>query len=126
MSTEMTKRESTEMEATSERPTIRPAVDIYENTDEYLMIADMPAVAKEDLNIHLSDSQLTIEARVGSEAGDNAVQREFRLADYRRSFELPEFVDRGKVAAELDSGVLTLHLPKLDQVKPRQIEVKAG
>lgn len=123
MSTEMTTHEG---ESVSERATIPPAVDIYENSNEYLVIADLPAVAKDDLSIHLEDSQLTIEGKVGSEPGDNAVERELRLVDYRRTFELPRFIDREQVSAEFTNGVLSLHLPKADAVKPRRIEVRAG
>jgi len=123
MSTEMTTREG---ENVSERATARPAVDIYENTDEYLVIADLPAVSKDSLSIHLEDSQLTIEGKIGDEPGDNALERELRLFSYRRTFELPRFVDRDKVTAEFSNGVLSLHLPKADAVRPRRIAVRAG
>ena len=123
MSKEMTKPEG---ENVSERATVRPAVDIYENQDEYLVIADLPAVSKDNLSIHLENSQLTIEGSVGTDPGDNPLEREFRLINYRRSFELPRFVDREKVAAELSDGVLTLHLPKAEAVKPRRIQISAG
>lgn len=127
MSTELASREQDQqLEAVNERPTVRPAVDIYENRDEYLVVADLPAVNRDNLNIHLADSQLTIEGQVGEEESGNALEREFRLINYRRSFELPAFVDRSKVAAELKHGVLTLHLPKTDAVRPKQIKVRAG
>lgn len=126
MSTEMTKRQENELEEVSERPSVRPPVDIFENRDEYLVVADVPAVAKDDLGIHLEDGRLTIEGRVGEDLGENALEREFRLFNYRRTFDLPETVDRNKVTAELKQGVLRLHLPKIDAVKPRQIRVTAG
>lgn len=126
MSTEITKRENDELEAVSEHPTVRPAVDIYESRDEYLVIADMPSVSKDNLNIRLEDAHLTIEGTVSADQIENALEREFRMVSYRRSFELPEFVDRSKVAAELKHGVLTLHLPKTEAVKPKRIAVRAG
>lgn len=127
MSTELAKRaRDQQLETVNERPTMRPAVDIYENHDEYLVVADLPAVNKDRLNIHLVDSQLTIEGEVGEEESGNALEQEFRFINYRRSFELPEFVDRNRVTAELKHGALTLHLPKSDAVKPKQIEVRAG
>lgn len=130
MSTELANRERQEqLEAVSEQPTVRPAVDIYENKNEYLILADLPAVKREDLNIHLAESQLTIEGTVSHERAqphENAIGREFQLVNYRRTFDLPEHVDRNKVEAQLKQGVLTLHLPKTDAVKPRQIEVRAG
>jgi len=124
--TELATREAQELESVNERPSIRPTVDIYENSDEYLVVADLPAVDRDRLNINIEDSRLTIEGTVGGEPAENAIAREFQLVSYRRSFELPEFVDRDKVAAELKHGVLTLRLPKTDAVKPRQIEVRAG
>ena len=69
---------------------------------------------------------MTIEGSVGSDLTEDALEREFRPANYRRSFELPEFVDREKVSAQLDQGVLTLHLPKAEAVKPRRIEIRPG
>lgn len=128
MSTEVVKRENNQqIEAVADRTTtVRPAVDIYENKDEYLIVADMPAVTKNALSIHLEESQLTIEGNVTEEESSDALEREFRLINYRRSFKLPEFVDREKVAAELKHGVLTLHLPKTDAIKPKRIEVRAG
>lgn len=126
MSTELTQRDSDTPETVSERPAVRPAVDIYENSDEYLLIADLPAVSKDGLNIHLADSQLTIEGKVSDEGSEGAVEQEYQLMDYRRTFELPEFIDRDNVLAELVHGVLTLHLPKTEAVKPKQIEIRAG
>lgn len=126
MTTEMAKRESSSLESVDERPTVRPNVDIYENRDEYVVVADLPAVSKDALSIRLEDSELTIEGTVVDPMGDSAIEREFRLVNYRRSFVLPEFVDRAKVSAELTHGVLTLHLPKSEAVKPRRIQVRAG
>src|SRR5687767_11381639 len=98
---ELAKRENDKIETVDERPTVRPVVDIYENADEYLVVADLPAVSRDNLNIHIADSQLVIEATVSAEQLENAIEREFHLVNYRRSFELPEFVDRNKVQAKL-------------------------
>jgi HSP20 family molecular chaperone IbpA len=86
-----------------------PAVDILESDNEYLVIADMPGVAQNAIQIDLKENQLAIDGE-----------------KYARSFELPEFIDRDRVSAELKHGVLTVHLPKSEAVKPRQIEVRAG
>ncbi len=126
MSTELSTKDNRRLETVSEHPTVRPPVDIYENRDEYLVVADLPGVDKDRLDIQLVDSQLTIEGQVGEEAGEHTIEREFRLINYRRSFELPEHVDRQKVAAKLENGVLTLHLPKSEAVKPKRIQVQAG
>ncbi len=126
MSNEMTKHEEKTPENINQRPAIRPPVDIYENENEYLLIADLPGVAKNDLAVNLDGELLTIEGQITDEHGDNAIEREFQLFDYRRSFELPNIVDRDKVSAQLTRGVLTLHLPKVDEVKPRRIQITAG
>ncbi len=126
MKTELVKRGRDPIETVDARPTVRPMVDIYENRDEYLVVADLPAVARDRLSIEIVDSRLTIQGQVSAERDDGAMEREFGLANYSRSFDLPEFVDRSRVSAELDRGVLTLHLPKTDAVKPKQIEVRAG
>jgi HSP20 family protein len=109
----MNKREPEKM---AERQTFAPPVDIFENKDEILILADMPGVATEGLALNLDRDHLTIEARRN---GDEAV-------DYRRTFVVPRGIDSDKIAASLQNGVLRLVLPKPAALKPRQIEVKAS
>jgi HSP20 family molecular chaperone IbpA len=110
-----------------QRPTTTPACDIFENDDEILLLADLPGVTAEALAIHLDGGELTLGARreVTSEAG-SAVASEWRQADYRRRFVVPSGIDAGKISAQLKNGVLSLHLPKSDELKPREIKVRAG
>jgi HSP20 family molecular chaperone IbpA len=122
--TELQKRGRDEAEKMRDRtPTVTPAVDIFENKDEVLILADLPGVERGDLAIHLEKNQLTIEARrlFSSEtpASDQAL-------DYRRAFVVPQGIDAEKISAELALGVLSLRLPKSAALKPRQIAVKAG
>ncbi len=113
----MNKRET---EKTAERATYAPPVDIFENKDEILILADMPGVASEGLAVNLDKDHLTIEAhRAGASASDEAI-------DYRRTFVVPPGIDSDKIAASLQGGVLRLVLPKPAARKPRQIEVKAS
>jgi len=126
MSTEMVKREEEQLENVSERPSVRPPVDIYESREEYLVVADLPGVNGDALEIDLDADRLTLRGKTAEASFGQAIEREFRLLDYARTFQLPNVVDRAKVAAELKNGVLTLRLPKVDAVKPRRIEVKAG
>ena len=126
MSTEMTKREEHRPERVAERPAVAPRVDVFENKDELLLIADLPGVSEGNLKIHLDEEELTIEGRPDEERTESALQREFRPFDYRRSFVVPTGIDRNLIKAELTNGVLWLHLPKSDALKPRRIEVKAG
>jgi len=112
---------------TRSRPSSAPAVDVYENADELLLLADMPGVKKENIGIHLDKGQLTLEG-TKSDSIDPAqlLLREYREVDFRRSFSLPNGIDTQKVSAELANGVLRVHLPKSEAVKPRQIRVRAG
>jgi HSP20 family protein len=126
METRLTKPEDQRFERVSERPSAPPRADIFENKDEYLVIADVPGADKESLAIHLDADRLTIQARVNGEVQGTTISREFRSADYERSFFLPDEIDRSKIAADLKNGVLWLHLPKSEAVKPRRIEVRAG
>ena len=115
--TTVTKRDAEKM---AERPTYAPPVDIFENKDEILILADVPGVTTEGLSIHLDRDQLTIDARrpVGT-TGEEAF-------DYRRTFVVPHGIDADKIGAQLQNGVLRLVLPKPAALKPRQIEVRAG
>jgi len=126
MSTAITKKEESRLENVEQPPAVTPRVDVFENKDEVLLLADMPGVENKGLSIHLDDEKLTILGRVVDDREDNALQREFRRFDFRRSFLVPDGIDRGKISAELREGVLSLHLPKSEATKPRRIEVKAG
>ena len=118
--TNIRKRENDMPEKLAQRATVLPAVDIFENKDALLILADLPGVAKEDLSINFDKGQLTLEGRL----------REFgpeeEPFDYRRTFVVPQGIDVDKIAANLQNGVLRLTLPKPAALKPRQIEVKAG
>jgi HSP20 family protein len=101
-----------------------PSVDIYENTEEILLYADLPGVKKEDISIDLDNGQLTLVGNRFFEAGKGVQFEEFGSAQFRRVFSVPQGIDLAKVDAELNEGVLKLHLPKSEAVKPRRIEVR--
>jgi HSP20 family molecular chaperone IbpA len=103
-----------------------PSVDIYENTEEILLYADLPGVKKEDISIDLDNGQLTLVGNRFFEAGKGVQFEEFGSAQFRRVFSVPQGIDLAKVDAELNEGVLKLHLPKSEAVKPRRIEVREG
>jgi HSP20 family molecular chaperone IbpA len=113
-------------ENVKERQVVAPLVDVYENEQEYLLVADLPGVDKDALNISLQEEEVLLEAQRAETGGARLVAGEFRAIDYRRTFTLPQGVDREKVAAELRDGVLRLHLPKAEALRPRRIEVHAG
>jgi HSP20 family protein len=104
----------------------RPNVDILERPDELLLIADMPGVGPNDIDIHFEDRQLTISGHVKPRHDDDAqyLIREYGVGDFCRMFQISEQIDAGKISAKYSNGVLTLHLPKVEAMKPRKISVQ--
>ena len=102
----------------------RPAVDIYESADALVLMADLPGVIKDSLEVRVEDAVLTIQAKARHAAPGDLIYREYDLSGFFREFELNDEIDQQKVSAELKHGVLTLYLPKKEKAKPRQIEVK--
>ena len=123
---ELVKREETTPERSRQIPAMAPVVDIYENTDEILLHADMPGVAKEDITVNVDNGKLSIMGMRRVTGGGAANWAEFGDVEYTRVFSVPQAIDVGKVNAELRDGVLRLHLPKSEAAKPRQIEIKAA
>jgi HSP20 family protein len=103
-----------------------PPVDIYETSESLVLIADLPGVAKEDLDLRVDNNVLTLQGKASHAASGEAIYREYELVNFFRQFELSEQVDQEKIAADFKQGVLTLHLPKVEKPKPRQIEVKVS
>ncbi len=114
-------------EMTRTLPVFVPNVDIYENDEALVLVADMPGVGSQGADIHLEDNELTIRGRVQEEPGKGApLYTEYRSGDFYRSFTLSNVIDQNKIQAIMKDGVLTVTLPKADAAKPRQITVKAG
>lgn len=105
---------------------LRPSVDIVETPEGLTILADMPGVTKENLEVGLDNGILTIQGKVNGEPQGEAIYREFSLLPYYRQFQLPEVIDPEKATAELVAGVLTLKLGKVDRAKPKRIMVQAG
>lgn len=103
---------------------VSPEVNIFETNDGYVLEAEMPGVNKEGLEITLEGTEINL---VGHRQVDplngEALFAESRPVDYRRVFELDPAIDTSRISARMDQGVLTLTLPKSEQVKPRQIKV---
>lgn len=104
------------------RPALAPAVDVYENAEEVLLVADLPGIEPAGLGLSFEAGQLTIEATT-QQAGRPALLGDGRAYDYRRSFLLPEGIDASRIVAELKDGVLQVHLPKAEPARPRRIAV---
>lgn len=122
----LTKREETLPEETRDETRVSPLVDIYENEDGILLLADMPGVDKDALNVKIDKDVLSIEGKPHLAEGKGLVRCEAEPCTYARSFSLPQTIDSDKISAKLERGVLTLHLPKRESVKPRQIQVTTG
>jgi HSP20 family protein len=104
-----------------------PPANISATAAAYLVELEMPGVTRDELEITVEGNELTIIGRRKLEAPEGEmVYRESPFADYRRVFELGPDVDTTKVKAEIEQGVLKLHLPKSEKAKPRKIEVQVG
>jgi HSP20 family protein len=101
---------------------ITPVVDIYENEEGLTLLADLPGVHKDDLQLGVDKNVLTIEGRL-PETNGQALYREFGGSVYYRRFQLSEKIDLENIKAELKDGVLTLRMPKSAAARPRRIEV---
>jgi HSP20 family protein len=105
---------------------VAPEIDIFETRDAYVLQAELPGVNKDGLEITVEDNELTIHGRRTDQPPASAATtlwRESSRADYRRVFELDPAIDTAKIDAKIDQGVLTLRLPKSEQVKPRKVTV---
>ncbi|MEW6388230.1 MAG: Hsp20/alpha crystallin family protein [Thermodesulfobacteriota bacterium] len=105
-----------------------PAVDIFETPEALVLVADMPGVGADKVNLDLKDNNLTISGEISPPLGEGEtlVSREYYTGDYYREFHLGEMIDRNKIEASMNDGVLRLTLPKAEKAKPRKIEVKVG
>ena len=103
-----------------------PAVTVYETADEYVFQAELPGWSREQISINYENQTLTLsgERPVPEQEGREYHRVEGLYGRFTRSFTLPGVVDFSRVVAELKDGVLAIHLPKREEAKPRQIEVK--
>ena len=127
LSTEMPRRGARKGSAAQIRPFASPEVDIYEGPDELLIIVDLPGVSREGLTVSLEGPELTIEGKraSGGYPKGQPVVLEASGDDFQRSFVLPREVDPEGIRAELELGVLRVHLPKSAALKPTSIPLKA-
>ena len=111
-----------------ETPTILPRVDVLEDETGITLLADLPGVPRDALEIHVEGDALTIEGAVASvtPAGMEPTYAEVRVPRYRRSFTLSRELDGGRIEAQLKDGVLRLRIPKQDHAQPRRVSIKVG
>lgn len=108
--------------------TFMPAVDIFERGETTVIVADMPGVAPDDVDVTLDRQVLTLRGKVKPHApeGYSRLASEYRVGDYVRVFTLSDEIDQNKINAELKNGVLRLELPRSAETQPKKISVKAA
>ena len=129
--TEMVKKNTSGEMATLERTrseaSYAPRCDIIETEDELLLYGDFPGVSPENLDIRFENDRLVIQGKVELRHEEwEPLLSEYGIGDYYREFQVFEEVDAEKISADLKNGVLCVHLPKSESVKPHRIEVKGG
>jgi HSP20 family protein len=112
----------------SNRAVFVPPSDIYETRDSIVILAEMPGVSPDAVDISLERRVLTIRGRgeANERAGYQRVYSEYADGDYERVFTLSENIDRDRIEATLKDGVLHLVLPKAETAKPRKIELRTS
>ena len=131
-SKELKVREKQEVASPAEQTTpglvFTPAVDIFETDKEITLLADMPGVKADDLNIDLRDNTLTLSADIAplDKADEQDLLVEYETGKYYRQFTLGEMVNQDNIDAKLNDGVLRLTLPKVEKATPKKIAVKTG
>ncbi len=110
------------------KETMIPPVDIYEDNDEVTLFADLPGVSKESLEVQIDKDVLKIFGKRILEKETDVLNRyeEIPQKDFYRAFTIGEEIDREKITATMNQGVLKLVLPKCERTKPKRIDIKVA
>ncbi len=104
-----------------------PALDVYQDKDQFTVVAELPGLKKEDIELSLHDGVLTISGeRKQEKKGEEGYKNERFFGRFQRSVTLPSSVDGDQVRATYQDGILKVVLPKAEEAKPKQIEVSVG
>lgn len=120
------KKQQANITRREERNTFLPATDIWETPEEITLRMDMPGVSKDNLEIKVEGDTLTVHGGVPQDQPGHALYAEQRIGDFHREFSLSDDLDREKINAVLNAGVLTLTVAKVEKVKPRKIQILAN
>ena len=103
-----------------------PNADIYETPNELNVVLEMPGIEKSKVDIRVENDVLHIEGRIdlSKYTGLHPLYTEYNVGHYARSFQLSSKIDQNKIAAEMNDGVLSLTLPKMEEAKPRTIQIR--
>ncbi len=109
-------------------PRIKPATDIIETEEGFLILMDMPGVNKEHLILDLNEDEIKISGKAEYDPSEKRKlgHVEFGSGEYFRSFTLSQIADKARIQATLKNGVLEIVLPKAEKAQPRKIEIQAG
>jgi HSP20 family molecular chaperone IbpA len=104
---------------------ISPASDIYENKDEYILIANMPGVSRSEIQVKVIEESLIVFGRINYDEVSNReyILNENEVGNYFRKFKISDSIDKTKINAKYDNGQLIVHLPKSEKIKPRTIDI---
>jgi HSP20 family molecular chaperone IbpA len=103
-----------------------PAADIYEGGNDLMVVLEMPGVEKKNVDVRVEGGVLNVEGRLdlAKYQGLQPLYTEYNIGHYARSFRLSSKIDQSKIAAEMKDGVLSLKLPKVEEAKPRTIQIR--
>ena len=115
-------------EATRSTRAFMPNADIFETEDALTVVLEMPGVDRDNINISVENGVLTVEGTInfGKYEGLKPVYGEYNVGPFRRSFRISSRIDQENINAGMSDGVITLVLPKVEEAKPRRIEVRTG
>ena len=103
-----------------------PRVDIYESADEVVLQCDLPGVKPQDVDVRFEKGELSLYGKLQPrQVPAEYLDEEYGVGDFYRSFAIAQEIDADKISADYRDGVLTVHLPKQERVKPKQIAVQA-
>lgn len=113
-------------EATIPARVFLPNADIYETPTELNVVLEMPGIEKSKVDIRVENDVLHVEGRIdlSKYTGLHPLYAEYNVGHYARSFQLSSKIDQNKIAAEMNEGVLSLTLPKIEEAKPRTIQIR--
>jgi HSP20 family protein len=111
--------------ASVHRRAVEPLVDVLENADNFLIVADVAGASAETIDVRVENDTLTLQAKRPAPHNDApAVAREYEEVDFARSFRIPAGIDAANIAAEVKNGTLVVRLPKAAAAKTRKVEVR--
>jgi HSP20 family protein len=117
---------SVQTDARQQQEILTPSADIVETPESFVLMLDMPGVAKDSLSVSMDQNLLKVKGTVEAQpaTGGELLFREMRATGYDRTFNIGEGVDRNRIDAAYEHGVLTVTLPKREEMKPREITIR--